>query len=255
MALLECRQLSLNPGGKMLLEGLDWKIDRGDSWGILGPNGCGKSTLLKTLSAQLKVRSGEILIKDQSIDLMKRRQLARDIGLLPQETPYRFPVKVKDIVLAGRFAWQPLLGDYGSEERDLAQAAMETIGIADIAERSADTLSGGEARRVAMALLLCQSPAIALLDEPENHLDPGIRFSMLKKLHSRFTNEEHAMVMVLHDPTAAMRLCSHLIMMAGDGSFTIGPVESIASEEAFSELYGHRMRRYDSTEGPIYYPE
>lgn len=255
MPLIECNNLSLKFGGRTLLQGFDWQVNPGECWGILGPNGCGKSTLLHTVSALGKRQSGTVRIDGVSIEALSRRKLAHKIGLLPQETPYRFPVKVKDVVLAGRFSYQPLLGNYADQDRILANSAMKAMSILTLADRSVETLSGGESRRVAMATLLCQSPDVALLDEPENHLDPGIRFRLLKRLKARFTSDGHAMVMVLHDPTAAVRLCSHLILMPGNGDSVTGSVMDVATADTLSELYGHKMRELSSDDGPIYYPE
>ena len=127
--------------------------------------------------------------------------------------------------------------------------------ITQLAGRAANTLSGGEMQRLAMAILHTQSPRIALLDEPENHLDPGIMFHLLQILTEYFSNNNRSCVMVLHDPSVAVRLCSHLLLLFGDGRYIKGGAMEIATTENLSQLYAHKMLATPIDDGLLFYPE
>jgi iron complex transport system ATP-binding protein len=253
-ALLQCQKITIRAGGRELIHQLQWRIEPQQCWGILGPNGCGKTSLLHSLAGLREVDDGEILIQQQSINSYSRRELARLIGLLFQHSSYDFPTRVEDLVMSGRFAQQRLLAGDSADDRQQVHTAMRNFKIAQLADRAANSLSGGEMQRVAMAILHTQSPRIALLDEPENHLDPGVMFQLLQLLTRFFSTENRACIMVLHDPSVAVRLCSHLLLLFGDGRYIKGSTMEIATPENLSELYAHPMHAVRIDDGLLFYP-
>ena len=252
--ILQCQEINIRAGGRNLIDHLQWRIEPQQCWGILGPNGCGKTSLLHSLAGLREVDDGEILIQQQSINSYSRRELARLIGLLFQHSSYDFPTRVEDLVMAGRFAQQKLLAGDSADDRQQVHTAMRNFKIAQLADRAANTLSGGEMQRVAMAILHTQSPRIALLDEPENHLDPGIMFKLLQLLTSYFSINNRLCIMVLHDPSVAVRLCTHLLLLFGDGRYIKGRTMEIATPENLSELYAHPMHAVRIDDGLLFYP-
>ncbi len=253
-ALLQCQQINIRAGNRELIHHLQWRIEPQQCWGILGPNGCGKTSLLHSLAGLREVEDGEILIQQGSLDSFSRRELAQLIGLLFQHSSYDFPTRVEDLVMSGRFAQQKLLSGVSAEDRRQVHTAMQNFKIAQLADRAANSLSGGEMQRVAMAILHTQSPRIALLDEPENHLDPGIMFKLLQLLTDFFSTENRSCIMVLHDPSVAVRLCSHLLLLFGDGRYIQGRTMEIATPENLSELYAHPMHAVSIDDGMLFYP-
>lgn len=253
-ALLQCQQITIRAGSRDLIRHLQWRIEPQQCWGILGPNGCGKTSLLHSLAGLREVEEGEILIQQQPINSCSRRRLARLIGLLFQHSSYDFPTRVEELVMSGRFAHQKLLAGVSAGDRQLVHAAMQNFNIAHLAKRAANTLSGGEMQRVAMAILHAQSPRIALLDEPENHLDPGVMFKLLQLLTDYFSTENRTCIMVLHDPSVAVRLCSHLLLLFGDGRYIKGRTMETATPENLSELYAHPMHGVLIDDGLLFYP-
>lgn len=252
--LMESRALTLKAGGKRLVEALDWQIHPGEQWGILGPNGCGKSTLLHTLTGLVAPESGTILLGGNPLDSMSRREVARQAGLLFQENHYPFPLTVKQLVLAGRYPWQTAYKSNVGEDRDIVSASLSSMQLEDLAERKINELSGGERRRVALAALLTQDAAVSLLDEPENHLDPGVRLSLLKTFLDALDDDRQAAVMVLHDPTLAVRLCSHMLLLFDDGSYLHGPTGDTATEDNLTRLYGASFQSVETDRGTLFYP-
>ena len=253
-ALLQCQKINICAGDRELIHQLQWRIDPQQCWGILGPNGCGKTSLLHSMAGLREVEDGEILIWQRSLNSYSRRELAQLIGLLFQHSSYDFPTRVEDLVMSGRFAQQRLLAGVSAEDSQQVQIALQNFNIAQLADRAANTLSGGEMQRVAMAILHTQSPRIALLDEPENHLDPGVMFQLLQLLTNFFSTENRSCIMVLHDPSVAVRLCSHLLLLFGDGRYIQGRTMEIATPENLSELYAHPMHAVRIDDGLLFYP-
>ncbi|KHF25758.1 ABC transporter ATP-binding protein [Solemya velum gill symbiont] len=255
MSLLECKQVEIGINNRLLLPAFDWHIESGSCWGILGANGCGKSTLLKSVAGLLPLLGGNLKINAIEPGKVKTKELARSVGMLPQETPFRFPAYVLDLVLAGRYPWQTWYSRLSDKDKIIASESLKKIGAEELSGRLANRLSGGEARKVAMAILLCQSPDLALLDEPENHLDPGMRYHLIDRLKEHFTCDGKALAMVLHDPTLALHFCSHLLLIEADGSVSAGPVDTMATEEKLSAVYGHGMRITQDSGRRLVYPE
>ena len=253
-ALLQCQKINIRAGNRELIHQLQWHIEAQQCWGILGPNGCGKTSLLHSLAGLREVEDGEILIQQQSINSYSRRELAQLIGLLFQHSSYDFPTAVEELMMSGRFAHQSLLAGDSAEDRQLVHTAMQDFMITHLAKRAANSLSGGEIQRVAMAILRTQSPRIALLDEPENHLDPGIMFKLLQLLTGYFSINNRSCIMVLHDPSVAVRLCSHLLLLFGDGRYIKGRTMEIATPENLSKLYAHPMHAVNIDDGLLFYP-
>jgi iron complex transport system ATP-binding protein len=120
-------------------------------------------------------------------------------------------------------------------------AALQAVGLGGIEARLADSLSGGERRRLALATLLAQDPRLALLDEPVNHLDPGQQLAVIDLVRRTFGTPGRALVVVLHDVNLALRCCTHLLLLAGGGAARAGEAAALATPATLSELYGHPM--------------
>lgn len=251
---LSCHRLQIGIAGGLFEEPLEWQVNAGECWGILGTNGCGKSTLLRTIAGLLPAREGSIEINDRDLKTIHRQERARIIGLLSQESTYNFPMRVKDVVISGRYPYQPWFGKDSQTDKQVAKSVMQQVGIEALQQRLVNTLSGGEARKVAMATLLCQSPQLALLDEPENHLDPGIRYQLLQRMKLNFHAHGQALVMVLHDPSMALRLCSHLLLIDPKGNVKAGKNADVATTENLSHAYAHPMILLEDNGERLVYP-
>ncbi len=237
--LLQVDGLALSIGNTRITKHLDLCIEEGSCWGILGPNGAGKTTLLHTLAGLYPADSGHIRYAGRKLDAYSPKELAGVRGVLFQTEPSGFPGTLFETVLAGR---HPHLGILGWETpEDLQQAArmIRLTGLEGLESRNTQTLSGGERQRMEIATLLTQQPRLALLDEPSNHLDPGQQIVMLQLLQKHFASTGHALLMVLHDCSLAIRFCDHLLLLKGDGQYLAGSAQKLATPENLSWLYQH----------------
>jgi iron complex transport system ATP-binding protein len=240
-ALLSTHGLAVRAGGRPVCSALDLAIAPGTCWGVLGRSGAGKTTLLHTLAGLRDPDGGEVRWLGRALGALPRRELARGIGVVLQHDDYRFPLSVRETTLAGR---HPHLGRWraeGPEDLAAVDAALRATGLAGLEDRLADSLSGGERRRLALATLLAQDPRLALLDEPVNHLDPGQQLAVIDLVRRRFGSADRALVVVLHDVNLALRCCTHLLLLEGDGTVCSGEAATLATPARLSSLYDHPM--------------
>lgn len=255
MARLETRDLTLRIGDRLLLRDLSVAFEAGQNWAILGANGSGKTTLLQTLAGLRHTDGGDVLLDGQMIQNIPRRVRAQTLGMLFQDAPNVFPASVFETVLSGR---HPHLGFWQSEsavDHDVAHAALAAVGLADFADRSVATLSGGERRRVELATLLAQDAPLCLLDEPVNHLDPRHQIALLRQVCARTQQAGHLNLLVLHDVNLALRFCSHGLLLLADGGTRHGRLADILDSSVLETLYGCAMREIRSDAGRLFFPD
>ncbi len=173
--MLACKALTIAAGGRMLVADLSLSLQPGEFLAVLGRNGCGKSLTLHALAGLNAPRRGRVLLNGADLHRLPRRQVARQLGLLPQDREESLSMTALESVMIGRHPHLSFWQREGAADEAIAQTALSQLGLRDFAMRLVPTLSGGEQRRVAMAALLAQAPQIYLLDEPSNHLDPITR--------------------------------------------------------------------------------
>jgi iron complex transport system ATP-binding protein len=229
------------------IDGVSLQIPAGGLVGILGPNGSGKTTLLRLLSGALAPDSGSMLIDGRAPASIPRRELARRVAVVPQETSLAFDYTVLEIVLMGRY---PHLGPFEIEgPADLAAAmtALEATGTAAFADRPFRTLSGGEKQRVVIASALAQLDTVAtearapagllLLDEPTASLDLHYQFevaSLLARLHDA---RGITIVLSTHDLRFAASVCRHIILLSRGRILADGSPRDVLTPDLVGRLF------------------
>jgi len=239
MTLLHTEALGIEIGGKRIGRNLGLRIEPGQSWAVLGANGAGKTTLLHTLAGLRPPAEGTVFLDGAPLDRWGRRASARRMGILLQDSSDPFPATVLETALIGR---HPHLGPWqweGPGDHEAARRALAEVELETFAERPVDTLSGGERRRLALATLMVQDPAIYLLDEPTNHLDLHHQIRLLGRLRERTRAREGALVMALHDVNLAARFCDHVLLVFSDGEALHGSAEELLEPGHLTCLYRH----------------
>src|SRR5437762_1573120 len=166
------------PAARQVLDHVSIDVERGSIVGLLGPNGSGKTTLLRIVAGILPPLAGRVLIGGQPVEQLTRRELARRIAVVPQETHSTFDFSVMDMVLMGRY---PHLGPFeleGAADQEIARDSLAATGTAALETRRFGTLSGGEKQRVVIAGALAQASDILVLDEPTTALDLGYQLEI-----------------------------------------------------------------------------
>ncbi|MGJ7460800.1 ABC transporter ATP-binding protein [Halomonas sp. MA07-2] len=253
MSGLETRELVIDVPGRADGAALTLAVEPGQVWGVLGPNGAGKTTLLHTLAGLRSPRRGDIRLDDQPLASLGRRQVARRLGLVFQDSQDGFPATVRETALIGRHPWLSPWQMEGGEDLRLAEAALKRLDVAHLAERLVSTLSGGERQRLAIATVLTQAPRLWLADEPTNHLDLHHQTAVMSLLAEQAA-QGRAVMMCLHDLNLAARWCDQLLLLYPDGEACWGPRESMLVPEVLEQLYGQRLATAWVDGAPVFVP-
>ncbi|MBD3897600.1 ABC transporter ATP-binding protein [Halomonas sp. ML-15] len=253
MSRLEMRDLVIDVPGRDDGRALSLTLAPGQVWGVLGPNGAGKTTLLHTLAGLRLPRRGELLLDGRPLTELGRRNVARALGLVFQDSQDGFPATVRETALIGRHPWLSPWQMEGGEDLRLAEAALERLDVAHLAERLVSTLSGGERQRLAIATVLTQGPTIWLADEPTNHLDLHHQTAVMALLAEQAA-AGHAVMMCLHDLNLAARWCDHLLLLYPDGEACWGPRHMMLETRALERLYGQRLATAEIDGAPVFVP-
>ncbi|MCK0162499.1 ABC transporter ATP-binding protein [Marinobacter sp. S6332] len=240
MSTLRTRDLIVNIPERRDGFALNMTIESGQIWGVLGPNGAGKTTLLHTLAGLLPARSGCVELNNAPLKELKRRAVAKQLGLVFQERQDTFPATVMETALIGRHPWLSPWESEQGEDQALAEQALHALDVDGLSNRLLNTLSGGERQRVAIATLMTQNPHIWLLDEPTNHLDLHHQVKVMNLLRNQAKSGK-AVFMCLHDLNMAARWCSHVLLLYTNGDACWGETESMLVPEALERLYNQRL--------------
>ena len=232
-------QLGLNIGARTLVEGLDWQIEAGQCWSIIGRNGAGKSTLLRTLAGLRRPDAGRVTLGARDLADWPLEQLARERAFLAQARNDAFSYRVIETVLAARHPYHANRYWEGSDDHRVAHAALAAMQVDQLAERDVRTLSGGERQRVAIAAMLAQDTPLLLLDEPANALDLAHQVGVMGMLARLCRAQNKSAVMVGHDLNLAHSVSSHALLLMGDGRWLAGPVAEVMRADILSDYLGH----------------
>ncbi len=234
-------------GRRVLFSGLSLEVVPGTLTAVLGPNGAGKSTLLSLLAGLEIPESGQILLRGRPVSAIPRRELARAMAFLQQETALEFGFTVRELVALGRSPHQNALGTIGgSDERAIDRVIRET-GLTGLENRDARLLSGGERRRVFLAQALVQEPQILLLDEPTAFLDLRHQ-ALFQAIIARRIADGLAVIAVLHDPNQAVG-ASQVVLLSDDGSSGVGTPAEMLTPQRLTRLYGTPISTIEGTCG------
>ena len=212
-------------------------ITPGSLTGLLGPNGCGKTTLLRLLCGVLRPHGGAVTLDDRPLVSLTRRELARRVAVVPQETHPAFAYSVMEMVLMGR---HPHLGAFqleGPADFAIAGDALSATGTAHLADRNYMTLSGGEKQRVIIASALAQTTELLLLDEPTASLDLGYQLEMASLLARLSRERRVTMVLATHDLNLAASLCDRLVLLRDGRVLAEGPTGDVLTGAMVRQLY------------------
>lgn len=234
---LRCDNLAVAVAGRVLSRDVTLAPAPGEVWAVLGANGTGKTTLLHTLAGLRPPAAGSVLWRDTPVESITAADRAREIGLLPQQEDAVFWGSAIDYVRLGRFPHMQSWLTWSREDEAAAEAALRAVDLGGLRSRTYLTLSGGERQRARIAQVLAQRPVVYLLDEPLQHLDLRHQAAALQQFRRLAQEERCTVIMVLHDAVWAARMCSHALLIFGDGSTLSGPVAAVLTRDHLEKLH------------------
>jgi iron complex transport system ATP-binding protein len=224
--------------GALALDDVSVTTSRGAIVGLIGPNGSGKTTLVRLLNGTLRPAQGSVSLDGVRLSTLSRRDLARRIAVVPQETQVTFDFTALEIVLMGRYAHLGAFTLEGPDDIAIARQALAATGTDALASRQFATLSGGEKQRVVIAGALAQSSDMLLLDEPTTALDVAFQLEITSLLARLNRDRGMTMVVSTHDLNLAAMLCTELVLMRAGRVLANGPTRRVLTAENIRRLYG-----------------
>lgn len=233
------------PSGKAIVDSVSVTIDPGSVLGVLGPNGAGKSTLLKMLSADISPCEGSVELDSRSIRDYDSQSRALRIAVLPQSAELSFPYHVFDVALFGRLPHHR--ASNLRKDRAIVWECLERVEADHLAERSFQTLSGGEKQRVQLARVLAQledgnerlDGKVLLLDEPTSALDLSHQHQVLS-VAKDVSRRGAAVLAILHDLNLAAQYSDQLMVLHEGKSVAQGCVDEVLTPDLVEHVYNVR---------------
>jgi iron complex transport system ATP-binding protein len=251
---IEARGVHAGYRERAVLHDVSLEARRGELVSVLGPNGAGKSTLVRVLAGTLEPTAGAVWLAGKPAARLKRRDIARLLAVVPQETEVAFGFNVEQVVMMGRAPHQSGLLLPGSSDRGKVRLALERCELVDLAQRPVSELSGGERRRVVIARALAQEPEVLVLDEPAAHLDIRHAVALYEMARREVRERQLACVAVMHDLNAAARWSDRVILMKDGRIRASGSVEAVLEPGLLAEVFGLALRvGTDPVDGARYF--
>ncbi len=221
-----------------IVNDVDFQVNRGEFFGVVGPNGSGKTTLFKLMSGILPLWKGEVMVDQQPLEHYGRKQLARKIATLPQIQQSFFSYNVFETVMMGRYAYQSgFLKQPAERDKEVVRNVLEQTGLTEMSSLPLHQLSGGEKQRAYLAQALAQEPDILLLDEPTNHLDFSYQKQLLDEMKQLSLSDQLTVVSIFHDLNTAGLYCDRLLLMDHGKVIHLGKPEEVIQKSLLEQVY------------------
>jgi len=238
---LDAARAGVAIGGRWLVRDASVAVTPGRLVALVGPNGSGKSTLLRLLAGIWPPSEGTVTLDGTPLAVIRRRELARSVTLVPQDTHVAFPFSVREVVAMGRHAHLGRFERERAADRDAIARAMARADVVPLADRDATALSGGERQRVLIARSLATEARHLLLDEPTASLDVAHALDVLA-LCRRLADEGHAIAVALHDLNLARRFATDAVLLRAGTVAASGPTSQVLTPAAVRDVFGVAVR-------------
>jgi len=255
--MIEVKNLTKSlPNGRKLLDGISFKVKKGEFVGILGPSGAGKTLTLRCLNGLLKPDSGSVIIRDEmggqldicKIDKRELRRVRQKIGVIFQGYHLVKRLSALENVMIGKLGqintFRSLFYGFTDAEAEDALKALDRVKMAELAGMQTGSLSGGEMQRVAIARAIFQSPTILLADEPISNLDPSNAKTIMKMIKP--LSEQMPVVGVFHQPEMTAKYCTRVIAIKEGKLIYDGDPK--LSNKRLEEIYGEELELIEQQE-------
>ncbi|MBK8810391.1 MAG: ABC transporter ATP-binding protein [Acidobacteria bacterium] len=235
--MLSVENISVAYAETPIVSGVSLELVPGKTIALVGANGAGKTTLLKALNGTLPLAAGTILLGDRRLADYSRREIARMVAVVAQETETSFPVSALEFVLAGRFAHGAAFGWESVADHSVARTALELCDLKGYESRLMNKLSGGERQRVVLARALATEARILLLDEPTANLDLAHQAMMFRLVRERCRTCESSAIIITHDLNLASEFADEVILLERGRIVAKGAPREVLTRENIQRVF------------------
>jgi len=234
---MRVEDLHFSYGSHEVLKGISFGVEDSGFVSLLGPNGAGKSTLFRCMLGLLEPSAGTVHICGRNIRNMPAAELSHRVAYIPQSHTPVFNFSVFDMVLMGTTAQLPRFASPGKKQKELAEAAMERMGIAHLRNRGCGNISGGERQLALIARAIAQQAKILVMDEPSASLDYGNKLRVMETVKS-LTADDYTIIQSTHDPDQAYLYSDQILALYDGMILACGTPRDTISSDLISTLYG-----------------
>ena len=220
-------------------------VSEGEHVALVGPNGAGKSTLLRLVTGVLEPRAGHVEVLGRRAGDWKRRELARQLAVVSQESEPDTGISVRELVSMGRHPYVRPWSALGRSDRRVVDSCLSAVDLGELGGRDVGELSGGELQRARLARALAQEPRLLLLDEPTAHLDMGHEMRFLELVAEHTGAQSLTVVSVTHHLNTAARFADRMILLSGGQIVATGPPSEILSPQRLESVFGWPVEIWD----------
>lgn len=228
-----------------ILQDISFSVGDSEVLTILGPNGVGKTTLLKCMMGLLRWNSGQTLLDGISLQTMRPADVWKKIAYVPQSKATALSYTAFEMVLMGRSARLGLFAQPSKADYEIAEEAMEQVGITHLAHKHCSHISGGELQMVLIARALSTHPKMLVLDEPESNLDFRNQLIVLETIQRLSKEQGIAAIVNTHYPAHALKIGDSALLLDYNGGCQFGEVEQIVSESNMGDAFNVEVKILD----------
>lgn len=240
------QKMSVGYGGKALIRDINIEIEKGEILTLIGPNGSGKSTILKSITRQLQLISGNVLVGSQFLHELSGNELAKKMAVVMTNRSQTELMTCYDVVAAGRYPYTGSMGILSREDRNKIEAALRMVHAESLSCQDFMEISDGQKQRILLARAFCQEPEIMVLDEPTSYLDLRYKLELLSLLKRMAKENQITVIMSLHEIEFAGKMSDKILCVKGEQVFDYGPPREIYNEKKIRQLYDIEEGSYDS---------
>jgi len=245
----QARDLTVRYGreARKALDSVNMTVTEGSLYAVIGPNGSGKSTLMRALLGLVPAASGTVRVGGRETESWSRRDLAKEVGAVPQIEHLAFPLSVRDFVAMGRYPHLGSLRSEGAEDRSAIERAMRRCDLLGLGKRDVTTLSGGEIQRVRIARALAQEPRALALDEPTASLDIRHEMTIFRLLRDS-TRRGITVLLITHHINLAARFADRFLLLSGGRVAAEGGPREVFRASVLEEVYDWPVKVWEDPE-------
>ncbi|MBN1355229.1 ABC transporter ATP-binding protein [bacterium] len=232
------KSLSLRIQDTVILDDISFEVPAGGTLSIIGPNGAGKTSLLRCIGRMTEPTSGEIRIQGDHCRNLRRRELARRVGYVPQAGDRTLPYSVREFVLMARYPYFHAFAGPSRNDLEAVDNALDITGTDGFADRKVATLSGGERQKVLIAAALAQQTPVLLLDEPTSFLDYRHEVDILDLIDRLNRESGRTVITVTHDLNSGVFNAGLILGLAGGRQIFLGAARDLEDPDVLESIYG-----------------